>query len=278
MATYVIGDLQGCLKALMALLDRIDYVDGRDRLWFTGDLVNRGPESLGTLRFLRTLTDPVTVLGNHDLHLLGVVCGQRRLGTDDTLDAILAAPDREDLISWLRKQPLLYYDSEKAVAMVHAGLPAQWDMAQAQTLAAELENALRGPQFCETLAELYGPRPDQWSPELVGAERLRFIANALTRVRYCDREGRLDMRDKGPLGTQHLGLVPWFRVPGRRSQSARIVFGHWSSLGARRFENVICLDSGCLWGGTLTALRLEDFVFLSVPCDSAEGAQAEGVK
>jgi len=275
MATYAIGDIQGCLKALKALLQHIDYVDGRDRLWFTGDLVNRGPESLETLRFLMTLTAPIVVLGNHDLHLLAVACGERRAAADDTLDAILSAPDRSELLDWLRKQPLLYYDAEKRTALVHAGLPPQWDIPQALALAFELETALRGPRFCLTLTELYGPRPDQWSDGLAGAGRLRFIANALTRVRYCDPQGRLDMRDKGPLGTQHAGLVPWFQAPGRRSRDTRIVFGHWSSLGARDFENAICLDSGCLWGGTMTALRLDDSVFLSVPCDSANSARAE---
>jgi len=274
-ATYIIGDLQGCLKALKVLLRRIDYVDGRDQLWFTGDLVNRGPESLETLRFVRALTAPVIVLGNHDLHLLAVACGERRVAADDTLDAILSAPDRSELLDWLRRQPLLYYDTEKQVAMVHAGLPPQWDIPQALALAAELEAALQSSQSCQTLARLYGPRPDQWSDELNGTERLRFIANALTRTRYCDPQGRLDMRDKGPLGTQRTGLVPWFRVPGRRSHDTRIVFGHWSTLGAQSFENVVCLDSGCLWGGTLTALRLEDSAFLSVRCDDSMSTQAE---
>ncbi len=277
MADYVIGDLQGCLGALKALLKHIGYVDGHDRLWFTGDLVNRGPDSLETLRFLQTLTAPITVLGNHDLHLLGVACGHRRVAQDDTLEAILSAPDRDQLLGWLRKQPLLYYDAGKRVVMVHAGLPAQWDVPQALDLAAELETALRGPQFCLAMAQLYGPKPDLWSEDLRGGERLRFIANALTRIRYCDQEGRLDMRDKGPLGTQGPGLIPWFQVAKRRSRDTRIVFGHWSSLGAQCFENVVCLDSGCLWGGTLTALRLDDFAFLSVPCDKAHNALAEGM-
>lgn len=268
MATYAIGDLQGCLRSLQALLAHIHYVDGVDRLWFTGDLVNRGPESLETLRFLRTLTDPVIVLGNHDLHLLGVACGARRIGTDDTLEAVLSAPDRIELLDWLRKQPLLYYDEDHGVAMVHAGLPAQWDMREARVHAAELEAVLQGPDLCQALEGVYGPLPDTWNSALSGPERLRFIANALTRIRYCDLAGRLDMRDKGPLGTQTPGLVPWFDVPGRRSRETRILFGHWSSLGRRTFGNVVCLDSGCLWGGTLTALRLEDSVFFSVPCEN----------
>ncbi|WP_298139427.1 symmetrical bis(5'-nucleosyl)-tetraphosphatase [Acidiferrobacter sp.] len=268
MATYAIGDLQGCLRSLQALLAHIRYRDGTDRLWFTGDLVNRGPESLETLRFLRTLTDPVVVLGNHDLHLLGVACGARRVGTDDTLEAILTAPDRIELLDWLRQQPLLYHDTDQDIAMVHAGLPAQWTIAEARDLASELEGALQGPLPCQALEGIYGSQPDLWSPALLGADRLRFIANALTRIRYCDLEGRLDMRNKGPLGTQAPGLVPWFDVPGRRSRQTRIVFGHWSSLGRRVFGNVVCLDSGCLWGGTLTALRLEDSMFFSVPCDN----------
>jgi len=274
-ATYVIGDLQGCLASLKALLTHIHYQDGEDRLWFTGDLVNRGPASLETLRFLKTLTDPVIVLGNHDLHLLSVACGQRRLFTDDTLDAILKAPDRMELIDWLRRQPLLYYDATRRTAMVHAGLPAAWTIEEALEHAALLETQLSAPDFCETLAQLFGPRPDQWDRELVGAERLRFTANALTRIRYCDTQGRLDMRNKGPLGTQPPGLVPWFYVPGRRSADTRILFGHWSSLGTHVFGNAICLDSGCLWGKTLTALRLEDSVFLSVPCREFKNAQIE---
>lgn len=266
MATYVIGDIQGCLQSLTVLLDHVGYRDGPDRLWFTGDLVNRGPESLETLRFIKGLAAPVIVLGNHDLHLMAVACGERRASKDDTLHAILSAPDRDELLDWLRKQPLLYYDDRTKVALVHAGLPAQWDINEAKTHASELETALQGPDFCRTLAGLYGPRPDIWDDNLAGAERLRFIANALTRVRYCDLQGRLDMSDKGPVGTQRAGLVPWFDVPSRRSLSTRIIFGHWSSLGARHFANAICLDSGCLWGGSLTALRLEDSVFLSVPC------------
>lgn len=277
MATYVVGDLQGCLEPLKILLDQVHYTDGHDRLWLTGDLVNRGPASLETLRFLRTLTQPVIVLGNHDLHLLGLACGHRRALPGDTLDALLAAPDCWDLLDWLRKQPLLYYDQSHKVVMVHAGLPPEWTVTEARGRAAELEQALQGPRFCETLAGLYGPRPDQWDSGLGGAERLRFIANALTRIRYCDTQGRLDMHDKGALGTQRAGLLPWFSVPGRRSQDTRILFGHWSSLGAHIFENVTCLDSGCLWGGTLTALRLEDFVFLSVPCSKNKTARAEGV-
>ncbi len=266
MATYAIGDLQGCLASLRRLLDRIRYVDGYDQLWFTGDLVNRGPDSLATLRFLRTLTRPVIVLGNHDLHLLGVAWGSRRRTAGDTLDAILTAPDRDEILDWLRKQPLLYYDEARDIALVHAGLPAQWDIPQALACAAELENELKGPHLASTIDGLYGPRPDLWHDDLSGTDRLRFIANALTRIRYCDRQGRLDMRDKGPLGTQSAGLVPWFQVAGRRSASTRILFGHWSSLGRQTLGNTVCLDSGCLWGGELTALRLEDSVFLSVPC------------
>ncbi len=277
MATYVIGDLQGCLEALHKLLAHIGYVDGRDRLWFAGDLVNRGPESLATLRFLRTLTDPVIVLGNHDLHLLSVACGHRTPHPDDTLDDVLRAPDRDALLDWLRKQPLLYYDKARGTALVHAGLPPSWDLREAQARARELEQALQGPDPCAVLASLYGPRPDRWNEDLRGPERLRFIANALTRIRYCDRDGRLDMRDKGPPGTQQPGLVPWFEVPGRPSQDTRILFGHWSSLGAHTLGNVACLDSGCLWGGALTALRLEDWRRFAVPCEKRGDTRVEGM-
>lgn len=278
MATYVIGDLQGCLTPLQMLLAHIGYVDGQDQLWFTGDLVNRGPDSLATLRFVRALTAPIVVLGNHDLHLLGVACGQRRLAAGDTLAPILAAPDRDDLLNWLIDQPLLYYDQVRATVLVHAGLPPQWDVAAAAGYAAELSQALRGTRRCAVLSQLYGPQPDVWDEGLQGAERLRFIANALTRMRYCDARGRLDMHDKGPPGSQQRGLMPWFAVPGRRAEHARIVFGHWSSLGAHHFGHVICVDSGCLWGGSLSALRLEDSVILSVPCDRGPGPQGEEVR
>ena len=266
MATYVIGDLQGCLTPLHKLLDHVGYVDGRDRLWFTGDLVNRGPESLATLRFIRGLTDAIVVLGNHDLHLLGVACGHRRIAPDDTLEAILQAEDREELLNWLTEQPLLYYDHERRTALVHAGIPPQWDIGEACARARELETALRGSHPCQELAGLYGAQPDLWTDSLTGTNRLRYIANGLTRMRYCHRDGRLDMRDKGPIGTQAGGLLPWFAVPNRRTQDIRIVFGHWSSLGAQTFGSAICLDSGCLWGGTLSAFRLEDDTILSVPC------------
>ncbi len=273
MATYVIGDLQGCLAALKRLLDHIGYEDGRDRLWFTGDLVNRGPESLATLRFVRELTDPVVVLGNHDLHLLGVACGHRRIAPDDTLEAILQADDRKELLDWLTRQPLLYYDRLRRTALVHAGIPAQWDIEQALAHAGELEAALRGDNPCHTLAGLYGTTPDAWDESLTGADRLRFIANGLTRMRYCHPDGRLDMRNKGPLGSQASGLVPWFEVADRRTQDIRIAFGHWSSLGSHAFGHAICLDSGCLWGGSLSALRLEDNQILSIPCAGADRAR-----
>ncbi|MHB1567012.1 MAG: symmetrical bis(5'-nucleosyl)-tetraphosphatase [Acidiferrobacter sp.] len=273
MATYVIGDLQGCLTPLVALLAHIGYVDGQDQLWFTGDLVNRGPDSLATLRFVRALTNPIVVLGNHDLHLLGVACGHRRAAAGDTLAPILAAPDRDVLLNWLIHQPLLYYDRARETVLVHAGLPPQWNGHQAEACAAELSQALAGADACAVLSQLYGPRPDVWDEHLQGPERLRFIANALTRLRYCDAHGRLDMHDKGPLGSQSPGLVPWFAVAGRRASGTRIVFGHWSSLGARDFGNAICVDSGCLWGGSLSALRLEDSVILSVPCAGRAGEE-----
>ncbi len=273
MATYVIGDLQGCLADLHRLLDHVGYADGRDQLWFTGDLVNRGPESLATLRFVRQLTDPVVVLGNHDLHLLGVACGHRRIAPDDTIEAILQAEDREELLDWLTEQPLLYYDEVRQTALVHAGIPAPWDIRQALAHAGELQAALRTPDPCRTLAGLYGPKPDVWDDGLEGIERLRFIANGLTRMRYCHPDGQLDMRDKGPLGSQASGLVPWFAVPGRRTNDIRVVFGHWSSLGAHVFGRAICLDSGCLWGGSLSALRLEDDRILSVPCAGPDAAR-----
>lgn len=257
MATYAIGDIQGCYDDLRRLLERIRFDPAGDRLWFVGDLVNRGPESLQVLRFVRSLGDrAVVVLGNHDLHLLALAAGNSKHGRDSNLHEVLEAPDRDEILAWLRTRPLMHHDAKKGFALIHAGLPPQWDLAQALACARELEAALQGPDADEFLHQMYGNEPAQWSPDLAGIPRLRFITNCLTRLRYCDAEGRLALAEKSLPGQQPAHLMPWFAVPGRASADVRIVFGHWSTLGYRAVHNSWALDSGCLWGGRLTALRL----------------------
>ena len=256
MAIYAIGDIQGCFSELQQLLEDIRFDPKVDRLWFTGDLVNRGPQSLETLRFIRSLGDQaVAVLGNHDLHLLAVACGASKTRHKDTFGDILEAPDREELIDWLRRRPLLYREGQ--YYLVHAGLPPQWSLAEAVRYAGEVQDFLSGDDYPDFFPHLYGNDPDYWSESLEGWERLRFTVNCLTRLRYCDREGRLDLRNKGQPGTQPNHLLPWFKVPGRNSIAGEIIFGHWSTLGYYSGHGVICLDTGCLWGGELTALRLD---------------------
>lgn len=257
MATYAVGDIQGCYDELRALLDRIGFDPARDRLWSVGDLVNRGPHSLAVLRFFRQLGErAVVVLGNHDLHLLAVAAGVARQRGTDTLTAVLTAPDRDELLDWLRHRPVLHYDPDKAFAVLHAGLPPQWDLATAQARAHELEQALREAPAHEWLGALYGDQPDRWDDGLQGVDRLRFIVNCFTRLRYCTSDGRLLLKEKSLLDHQPPTAWPWFRVPGRRSATTRIICGHWSTLGYRAEHNVWALDSGCLWGGRLTALRV----------------------
>lgn len=270
MAVYAIGDVQGCFDELQRLLALIEFDPRRDRLWFAGDLVNRGPKSLETLRFIRDLGDAaVTVLGNHDLHLVAADFDSRYAGPKDTLQPILAAPDRKQLLAWLRGQPLLHHDAELGFTLVHAGLPPQWDLAAAQRCAAEVETVLRSAGHGDYLAHMYGNKPDTWSEKLSGWDRLRFITNCFTRMRFCTEQGRLDLKDKGEPGKQRDGLLPWFHVPERASRGLRILFGHWSTLGTTDADNVFPLDTGCLWGGQLTALRLDDLQRFEIPCAGA---------
>jgi len=256
-ATYAIGDVQGCYDPLRRLLDRIGFDPGKDRLWFVGDLVNRGPDSLKVLRFVESLGDrAVVVLGNHDLHLLARAEGETRNARKDNLDDILTAPDRDEVLTWLRHRPLMHHDADRRFAMVHAGLPPQWDLPLALACARELEAVLRGPDYRGFLAAMYGDEPAIWSADLAGMDRLRFITNCLTRMRYCDPSGRLDLSAKGHPGTQPAGTLPWFRIPWRGTRAERIVFGHWSTLKWLAEDNVWSLDTGCLWGGQLTAMRI----------------------
>jgi bis(5'-nucleosyl)-tetraphosphatase (symmetrical) len=258
MATFAIGDVQGCYDDLMRLLERIHFDEQDDQLWFAGDLVNRGPDSLGVLRFVRGLGKrAVSVLGNHDLHLLAVAAGAAKVRDSDTLDATLDAEDREEHLDWLRHRPMLHHDAGLGYTLVHAGLPPQWDLGQAQACAHELEDALRRPQHAEFFREMYGDEPRRWRADLKGVDRLRFIVNCFTRLRYCSAAGDLELKHKGAPGTQPEGLLPWFEVPGRASAGLHLLFGHWSTLGEVRRHNVYPLDTGCVWGGRLTALRLD---------------------
>ncbi len=280
MATYAIGDVQGCFNPLMELLDAINFDAGRDRLWLVGDLVNRGSDSLAVLEFVIGLGDrAVTVLGNHDLHLLAVGEGLVTPKKADTLEAILCSPDKPALISWLRRRPLMHHDSELQFSMLHAGLPPQWTIADALECASEAEAMLSGGDYCAVLRTMYGNEPNVWDDHLGGDDRLRFIINCFTRMRYLDQRGHLNFLAKGAPGREADHLIPWFTVKHRKSRADKIVFGHWSTLRLGNLQdftsyNVYPLDTGCLWGGRLTALRLEDERLFSVPgvsCDVREG-------
>lgn len=269
MATYAIGDIQGCYRELVELLDRINFNDKNDRLWFTGDIINRGPDSLAALRLIRNL-DAVVVLGNHDLHLLAVASGKAKPNKKDTLEAILKAPDRDQLLAWLQTRPLLHRDRELGYTLVHAGLPPQWSISRAQSLAQEVEQVLQGTEAKQYFAHMYGNEPSLWSDDLSDWERLRFITNCLTRLRYCSPDGRISMKDKGPPGRQSKPLLPWYQIKDRQSRDQTIIFGHWATirLGEKqdfKANNVHALDTGCIWGGELTAMRLEDEKYFSVP-------------
>lgn len=268
MATYAIGDVQGCFEELTALLAAIGFDRSHDRLWFVGDLVNRGPASLATLRFVRDLGEAaLTTLGNHDLHLLAFAHGFVKGRGDDTLGDVLAAPDRDSLLDWLRRRPMLHVEAN--YVLVHAGLLPQWDIATAKALAGEVEAELRGPRHREFLANLYGSRPDRWSDGLRGIERLRVIVNAMTRMRFCTPEGVMEFSTKGETEESPAGYLPWFEVPGRKSAGHTVICGHWSALGLRIAPNLLALDSGCVWGGKLSAVRLEDRRLYQVPCANA---------
>lgn len=259
MTTYAIGDVQGCLAPLQALVQRLGFLPGRDRLLFAGDLVNRGPQSLEVLRLVKSLGPAaVTVLGNHDLHLLAAA-HTGSFGAKDTLQPIMQAPDRDELLAWLRRQPLAHEDPASGALLVHAGVPPQWDRKMTLALAAEVNAVLAGPDSGRFLERMYGNEPDRWRPDLRDIPRLRFIINCLTRLRYCDAKGRIHLKPKGAPGTQPAGLLPWFGLPGRKTAGDTIVFGHWSTLGQVHWpeHRVYCLDTGCVWGRRLTALNLD---------------------
>lgn len=273
MATYVVGDIQGCYTDLRRALDTIAFEPAHDHLWCVGDLVNRGPDSLAVLRFIKALGDrAVCVLGNHDLHLLALAAGNPKHKEARSLQAILTAPDRDELLSWLRHRPLLHQDPELDFVMIHAGLPPQWDLATAAICAAEVEAVLRGPDYLAYFSKMYGNKPTRWDPSLSGMSRWRFTTNCLTRLRFCEMDGTLSLKEKGPPGSQAPGRVPWFAHPDRQSRDHRIVFGHWSTLGYQDRHNVWAIDTGCLWGGSLTLLRIDEVEPKPVhlPCHKAQ--------
>jgi bis(5'-nucleosyl)-tetraphosphatase (symmetrical) len=272
MALYAIGDVQGCDAELGQLLDALRFSADKDRLWFVGDLVNRGPASLDVLRRVRSLGDCVSAtLGNHDLHLLAVAHGFGKQKRGDTLSAVLDAPDRDRLLEWLAHLPLCVEDSGRNLCLLHAGLSPQWDMPTARRCAREFEQALRR-EPARLFGQMYGDQPDRWDESLRGADRLRYIVNCFTRLRYVDAEGRLELRAKGsPRKMQREALIPWYQAPAARWRGTRLIFGHWSTLGFFRNADVIGLDTGCVWGGSLTALRLDvpDAAPVQVACSSS---------
>ncbi len=263
-----VGDLQGCLPSFEALLREVEAASGPVRLWLTGDLVNRGPASLASLRWAAdNEARLVTVLGNHDLHLLALACGVRRAHRDDTAAEILDAPDRDDLLDWLRRRPLAHLQDNHL--LVHAGVLPAWSARRTVELAGEVEAQLRGPRWHEFLATMYGNRPARWDDHLTGADRLRVIVNALTRLRFCRPDGEMDFDTKDGATGGPPGFMPWFDIPGRASADATVVFGHWSTLGLKLDERLIGLDTGCVWGGHLSAVRLADRALFQVACPQA---------
>jgi bis(5'-nucleosyl)-tetraphosphatase (symmetrical) len=269
-ATYAIGDVQGCYDQLRRLLDRIAFDPGGDALWFVGDLVNRGPQSAAVVRFVRSLgARATTVLGNHDLALLVVAAGAQKPHASDTFGDILAAPDREELLDWLRHRPMMHV--AEGYAMVHAGLLPQWTIAQALALAHEVEAALRGPGHPELLRHMYGNEPARWRDDLRGHDRLRVVINAMTRMRLVDAGGAMEFGHKAGLDHLPAGYMPWYDAPQRASRGTPVIFGHWASLGLVMRPDVIALDTGCVWGRELTALRLADRSLTRCGCGELAG-------
>ncbi len=266
MTDYAIGDIQGCYDRLRGVLARIDFRPGRDRLWVAGDLVNRGPESLATLRFIHSMDEHVqVVLGNHDLHLLAVAYGGHDLRSKDTLHEILEAPDCDRLLGWLRHQPLARYDAARNLFMSHAGLPHLWTVPEALALSRELEQVLTGPAHADFLKQMYGNEPARWDPALTGMARWRAITNYFTRMRFIAGDGTLNLTVKESAASAPEGFLPWFEWP-RRDQ-VQVIFGHWAALeGKTGSERFIGLDTGCVWGGALTVMNLDTAEKVSFPC------------
>jgi len=273
MAVYAIGDIQGCYDELIKMLDRVQFDPATDQVWLAGDLVNRGPKSLDVLRFAKQLgKNCISVLGNHDLHLLANAAGVVEFHHHmDTIEPVLKAADRDELMDWLRQQPLFHHDVDLQFSMVHAGLPPEWTIDEALTRAAEVEAVIKGEQWRDFFAHMYGNKPKSWSPDLKGWDRLRFITNCFTRLRYCHEDGRLALKFKGAPEDKPLHQKPWFEMPNRASQDDNIVFGHWSTLGVGQYGNVFSLDSGAVWGETLTAVRIDQtpYEWITIDADPA---------
>ena len=270
MATYAVGDLQGCLQALQCLLKQVAFDPKRDRLWLVGDLVNRGPQSLETLRFLYSIRESlVCVLGNHDLHLLAAGRNIERLKKADTLREIIEAPDSAELLEWLRQQKLMHYDEQRNLVLVHAGIPPQWSLRKALKCAAEVEAALRDDNLLPPYLDgMYGNDPAKWDNDLKGVTRLRVITNYFTRMRFCTAEGKLDLKSKEGLDTAPPGYKPWFQHKERKTKNLKIIFGHWAALEGNVEEpGISALDTGCVWGGALTLMNVDSFERLSCKCD-----------
>ncbi|MBC7604934.1 MAG: symmetrical bis(5'-nucleosyl)-tetraphosphatase [Ramlibacter sp.] len=273
MALYLIGDVQGCNSALDRLLAKLDFSASRDTLYLLGDLVNRGPDSAGVLRRLMRLGESARcLLGNHDLSLLAVAHGLRKPHRNDTMESVLFASDRDAMLDWLRHQKLAMYDN--GILMVHGGVLPQWDVATTLALAGEVEHVLRGDDIQGFLAQMYGNQPAQWSESLEGADRLRIIVNALTRLRFCTPDGVMDLKTSGGIDAAPPGYLPWFDVPHRKTANTTVAFGHWSTLGFLKRPGIVSLDTGCVWGGCLSALRLGETrgadELIQVKCDQAQ--------
>jgi len=258
MSTYVIGDVQGCFDELQELVKYISFNPKKDQLWFVGDLVNRGPKSLETLRWVKSLgNSAVTVLGNHDLHLLAIHAGVKKIKPSSSMYSALQADDIHELVEWLRYQPLMLYNKQLKFAMVHAGLAPQWTLKDALRYSKEVETILQSKKYKDFLHNMYGDQPNQWDTSLNGWDRLRAISNFMTRVRYCSNKGVMNFSEKGPPKSQIADMEPWYKIRSRKSQDTTVVFGHWSTLGYLHNHNIISTDTGCLWGGLLTAIKIE---------------------
>ncbi|MDM1707332.1 symmetrical bis(5'-nucleosyl)-tetraphosphatase [Thiopseudomonas alkaliphila] len=272
MATYAVGDVQGCLTQLQAVLAQVQFNPQHDQLWLVGDLVNRGPDSLATLRFLYQMQDSViTVLGNHDLHLLAAWHDPSRLKRKDTLLEVLQAPDCDELLGWLIQQPLMHYDAQRKLSMVHAGIAPMWSIAQAQAYAEEVHQVLLDPVLrADFFAQMYGNTPTLWSEQLTGMTRLRVITNYFTRMRFCTPQGELDFSAKETLEQAPENCLPWFQVPVRAAAGERIIFGHWAALAGHCDElGLYALDTGCVWGGAMSLMNIDSQQIMRQACPAA---------
>ncbi|MEN1835932.1 symmetrical bis(5'-nucleosyl)-tetraphosphatase [Pseudomonas lijiangensis] len=275
MAVYAVGDLQGCLEPLKCLLGDVRFDPAKDQLWLVGDLVNRGPQSLETLRFLYSIRESVVcVLGNHDLHLLAASRNIERLKKADTLREIIEAPDGNDLLDWVRRQKLMHYDEQRNIAMTHAGIPPQWSLKKALKCASEVEQALQDDNLYEPFLDgMYGNEPVKWDNDLQGVTRLRVITNYFTRMRFCTREGKLDLKSKEGIETALPGYEPWFKHPNRKTGDLKIIFGHWAALEGNCDEpGVYALDTGCVWGGAMTLMNVDTLERHRCDCDAVGNA------